>query len=69
MKEKTYSAHNSSAKKAVERVFRILFKKSGIMSHPCHLADTKDIEQAALCCCILHNMVAQIRGYKVAIKF
>lgn len=50
-------------------MLRVLFKQLGIISHPCRLANIKNIEQAAICCCILNNMTAQIRGYKSTVKF
>lgn len=69
MKQMTYIVHHSSARKAVERVFGVLFKQFGIMRYSCRLADINDVESVALCRFILHNIFAQIRWYKRTIKF
>lgn len=68
-RERRYSAHHSSARKDVERVFGVIFKEFIIKSHLCRLSHVKEIEKVALGCCILHNMISKKRGYKEKIKF
>lgn len=64
LKEKTYTTNRSSARIVIERVLGALFKQFGIMGHSCCFVVIIAIEQVAVWFCILHNMIARIRGYK-----
>lgn len=68
-KSKLYSAHHSSSRKAVERVFGGLFKQLRVLNIPSRIADLKDMHAVLKACCIMHNIVADHRGYDVTIKF
>lgn len=68
-KEKLYSAHHASARKAVERVFGVLFKQFRILYLPSRLWHVETMESVAKTCCILHNMVASNRGYVGTMQF
>lgn len=53
----------------LERVFWVLLKRFGIISHPCRFADIKGIKQVPHSCCILDNVIAQIWEHKGTMNF
>ena len=59
----------SSARKAVERVFGVLFARFGILYQPCRLQDLKDMQNVMKACCIMHNMMALERSYYGTSRF
>ena len=68
-KEKRYSAQQSSARKAVERVFGVLFRQFRILYNPCRLRYQDDISKVMKACVILHNVIADARGYAKTMRF
>lgn len=68
-KEKKYAAYHSSARKAVERVFGVVFRQFRILYNSCRLGSLEDMECVVKACAILHNMIAEKRGYAGTIKF
>lgn len=68
-KEKRYTAQHSSARKAVERVFGVLFRQFRILYNPCRLRNLKDINKVMKTCVIIHNIIADARGYEGTMRF
>lgn len=68
-KQRLYTAVHSSARKSVERVFAALFGQFEILDRPARLGNREDLNNIVLCCSILHNMVAEERGYNGTAKF
>lgn len=68
-KENIYSANHISARKAVERVFGVLFRQFRIIYVPGRTESLKEMETVMKECCILHNMIARARGYRGTMKF
>lgn len=68
-KEKCYSARHNSARKAVERVFGVLFRQFRVLYEPCRLWHLEDIHYVVKACAILHNMIADARGYQGTMRF
>ena len=68
-KENMYARRHSSARKAVERVFGVLFRQFRILCNPCRLCHLKDMHYVVNACIILHNIIADRRGYAVTMKF
>jgi Plant transposon protein len=55
--EKLYCGQQEGGRKAVERVFGVLFKRFKILDRPCQLHHIEDMENTLRCCAILHNMM------------
>lgn len=68
-KEKRYAARHNSARKAVERVFGVLFRQFRILYEPCRLWYVDEIADVMTACVILHNMIADKRGYAGTMRF
>ena len=68
-KEKCFSNRHNSARKAVERVFGVLFTQFRILYEPCRLWHLEDISFVLKACAILHNMIADRRGYEGTMRF
>lgn len=68
-KEKMYSDYHSSARKAIERVFGVLFRQFRILYNRCRLENVEEIQEVVKACCIIHNMVAVERGYEGTMQF
>jgi Plant transposon protein len=59
---KKLSANQQEAvRKAVERVFAVLFQRFNIIYQPSHLFDKGNMEYDMYTCCILHNMAVESR--------
>jgi hypothetical protein len=62
-KEKLYSQHQESARKSVERVFGVLFKRFQILYRPSRLWHKHKMTKILKTCVIIHNMVAEERKH------
>lgn len=60
-KEKLFAGHQSAARKAVESVFGVMFKRFGSLYAPCRLWKKEDMDNIVRACCIIHNMVCDER--------
>lgn len=74
-----YASHQLAARKAVERVFGVLFSRFHILCRPARLWDKRDLNKVVKACAIIHNMVVEhrkdtysgttnIRGYEEEIE-
>jgi Plant transposon protein len=61
LKRKLFAKTQESARKAVERVFGILFKRFAILYQPSRLWSLSDMGQVVETCCILHNLIVTYR--------
>jgi Plant transposon protein len=61
---KFFAKHYEGARKSVERVFGILFKRFRILHRPSRLLYKEDIWDVVRTCCILHNMIVRARRSK-----
>jgi Plant transposon protein len=61
LSEKVFCKTQKSARKAVERVFGVLFKRFSILYQPSRLWALDDMGCIAEACCILHNMNVAVR--------
>jgi hypothetical protein len=61
LREKLYSKHHEGARKSVERVFGVLFKRFGILYKPSRLLYKEDMRDVVRTCCILRNMIVRAR--------
>jgi len=68
-KEKLYTACHSSARKTVERIFAAFYGQFEILDRSARLSDLNVLKDIVKCCSILHNMVAEERGYAGTAKF
>lgn len=68
-KEKMYGSRHSSARKAIERVFGVLFLQFRILYNRCRLRDVKEIEIVVEACCVLHNIIAADWGCEGTMKY
>lgn len=68
-KEKLYNSHYSSARKAIERVFRVLFRQFEIFSYPCRLESFANMNIILNDRCIIHKMVTKETSYAGTLKF
>lgn len=68
-KDRMYSRHHSSARKAFERCFGALFSQFKILYYPCRLSNLVDMNDVVKTCRILHNMIGERRGYEGTRKF
>ena len=68
-KETCYSGRHNSARKAVERVFGVLFRQFRVLYEPCRLWHLEDIHFVVKACAILHNMIADARRYQRMMRF
>jgi hypothetical protein len=59
-----FASHQEGARKSVERVFAVLFKRFRILDIPSRLWMAEDMGCILKCCVILHNMVADARKQK-----
>ncbi|PXF46294.1 hypothetical protein BWQ96_03950 [Gracilariopsis chorda] len=59
--ENMYSQHQSAARKAVERVFGVLFSCFQILYRPARLWHKKDLNMVVKACCVIHNMICNSR--------
>ena len=57
--EKLFARQQESARKAVERVFGVLFKRFQILYRPCRLWHIDDMGEIVRACVILHNMICE----------
>jgi Plant transposon protein len=64
LKEKFYGKHQEGARKSVERVFGVLFKRFGILYRPCRIWHMEEMTTAATACVIIHNMIVSQRRDK-----
>jgi hypothetical protein len=64
-KEKLFASQQESVRKAVERVFAVLFSRFNIVYQPSRLFDKGYMEDVMIACCVLHNMIVAVRkdGY------
>lgn len=62
-KQRRYSAQHNSVRKAVERVFGVLFRQCRVLYEPCRLWNIEEISTVMKAFVILHNMIAIRRGY------
>jgi len=69
VKAKLYTRGHASARKAAERIFAALYGQFEILARPARLASVRDLNDIVLACSILHNMVAEERGYDGTAKF
>lgn len=67
-KEKMYGSYHSSPRKAVERVFGVLYRQFRIVYNKSRLQDDKEMEMVVEMCCVLHNMIEGKRGYEGTMK-
>ena len=65
VKKKLFSCQQEAVRKAVERVFAVLFSRFNIIYKPSRLFDKENMEYVMIACCILHNMIVEVRkeGY------
>ncbi len=68
-KERYYSSRHSSARKAVERLFGVLFRQFFILYRPSRIQSIYEMEIIVKACCIIHNMISAHRGYRGTMKF
>jgi Plant transposon protein len=61
LKEKTYAQQHEGVRKAIERVFGVLFKRFRILALPSRLWALEDMVATVHACCILHNMIVRER--------
>jgi Plant transposon protein len=59
--EKLFCKQQEGARKAVERVFGVLFKRFQILYHPSRLWHIETTSDIATACVIIHNMVCEER--------
>lgn len=67
--DKSYSAHHSTARKAVKRLFGVLTRQFRILYLPSRLWHVSDMVTVVKACCILHNMIGNHRGYAGTMEF
>jgi hypothetical protein len=60
-KEKLYEKQQEGARKAVENVFGVLFKRFAILYQPSRLWTTSAMSDIVDCCVVLHNMIVSAR--------
>lgn len=68
-KQKLYTASHASARKAVERVFAVLFGQFEVLGRPARLSNVNDLNDIVNACVILHNMIVEERGCRGTAKF
>lgn len=68
-KQRSYSARHSSARKAIARVFGVLYRQFKIQFNCCRLQCVKEMRTVVKTCCILHNVIVDTRGYEETKKF
>lgn len=68
-KQRRYSQRHNSARKAVERVFGVLFKRFRILYDPCRLWNVSEISTVLKACVVLHNMIGDKRQYTGTMRF
>lgn len=59
--EKFFAGMQEGVRKAVERVFGVLFKKYQILYRPCRLWSIEDMTNVVKACVIMHNMACEER--------
>ncbi|CDF36381.1 unnamed protein product [Chondrus crispus] len=60
-KEKLYSSYQEGTRKAVERVFGVLFQRFRLLYQPSRLWYKEDMNSIVRACCILHNNIVKSR--------
>jgi hypothetical protein len=60
-REKLFARQQESVRKAVERVFAVLFSRFNIIYQPSRLFDKGHMENVILAYWILHNMICEVR--------
>jgi Plant transposon protein len=60
-RSKLFANQQEAVRKAVERVFAVLFQRFNIIYQPSRLFDKGDMEDVIYACCIIHNMVVECR--------
>jgi hypothetical protein len=59
--EKLFARQQESVRKAVEMVIAVLFSRFNIIYQPSRIFDKGNMEDVILACCILHNMISEVR--------
>jgi Plant transposon protein len=60
-REKLFSSSQEGARKAVERVFGVLFSRFHILYRPSRLWHKSDMADVVASCCIIHNMIIDMK--------
>jgi hypothetical protein len=60
-RENLFARQQEAVRKAVERVFAVLFSRFNIIYQPSRLFDKGYMEDVIFACCILHNMICEVR--------
>jgi hypothetical protein len=60
-RNKLFANQQEAVRKAVERVFAVLFQRFNIIYQPLRLFDKGNMEDVMYTCCIIHNMVVESR--------
>lgn len=60
-KEKLYAKSLEAFRKAVERLFGVLFSLWHIVAHPARFSHTADMSEIFKACAIMHNMIFEFR--------
>ena len=60
-RENLFARQQEAVRKAVERVFALLFSRFNIIYQPSRLFDKGYMEDVIFACCILHNMIGEVR--------
>jgi hypothetical protein len=58
---KLFENQQDAVRKAVERVFAVLFQRFSIIYQPSRIYDKGNMENVVYTCCIIHKMVADVR--------
>jgi Plant transposon protein len=62
--ERRFGKQQEAARKAVERVFGVIFKRFGILYRPSRLWNKNIMIDIVEDCCITHNMIVKVRKEK-----
>jgi Plant transposon protein len=61
-RERLFSSSQEGDRKAVERVFGVLFSRFHILYRPSRLWHKPDMADVVASCCIIHNIIVDIKG-------